>query len=33
MNEPSGTPQDSVRTRWPEAAVAVLLFASAVAAL
>jgi hypothetical protein len=25
MNEPCGTPQDSVRTRWPDAAVAVLL--------
>jgi putative tricarboxylic transport membrane protein len=31
MNEPSGTPQDSVRTRWPEAAVAVLLQAIAIA--
>jgi hypothetical protein len=33
MNEPSGTPQDSVRTRWPEVAVAVLLQAIAIAVI
>ncbi|RPH44149.1 MAG: tripartite tricarboxylate transporter TctB family protein [Burkholderiales bacterium] len=33
MNEPSGTPQDSVRVRWPEAIVAVLLQAIAIAVI
>jgi hypothetical protein len=33
MNEPSGTPQDSVRTRWPDVAVAVLLQAIAIAVI